>query len=228
MANYQRELETLREIDSNFHRLFEAVNDGDDVVSMPGGNPLATLRRARAQIDATLFAPRRRRDDATFADDGACLLQWNPPSAPPRRLRFEPDNTGESWTRREFEWTGAEWRSCGSDRVEDVAIRAPAATRYPDPVDPTPLETMLEWIRDSWARPDPPALVFAKTATTEQGVVVSVDGELRYRERDSPQWYPATTDEFYHHLRTHGQPTLLPLSETALTRQHFTPSPLSK
>ncbi|MDB2275439.1 hypothetical protein [Halorubrum ezzemoulense] len=228
MADYQRELETLREIDSNFHRLFEAVNDGDDVVSMPGGDPLATLRRARAQIDAALFAFRRRRDDVTLADDGACLLQWNSPSAPPRRLRFEPDTTGESWTRRELEWTGTGWRSCGSDRVEDVAIRAPAAARYPDPVDPTPLETMVEWIRDSWARPDPPALVFAKTATTKQGVIVSVDGELRYRERDSPQWYPATTDEFFHHLRTHGQPTLLPLSETALTRHDFTPSPLSQ
>jgi len=228
MADSQHELETLREIDSNFHRLFEAVNDGDDVVSMPGGDPLATLRRARAQIDAALFASRRRRDDITLADDGACLLQWNPPDAPPRRLRFEPDGIGESWTRREFEWTGAEWRSCGSDRVDDVAIRAPAAARYPDPVDPTPLETMLEWIRDSWARPDPPALVFAKTATTKQGVVVSVHGDLRYRERDSPQWYPATTDEFYHHLRHHGQPTLRPLSETALTRRDFTPSPLSQ
>ena len=228
MADLQRELETLREIDSNFHRLFEAVNDGDDVVSMPGGDPFSTLRRAGAQIDAALFASRQRRDDATLADDGACLLQWSPPGAPPRRLRFKPDSTGESWTRRELEWTGAEWRSCGSDRVDDVAIRAPAVVRYPDPVDPTPIETMLEWIRDSWARPDPPALVFAATATTEQGVVVSVDGDLRYRERDSPQWYSATTDEFYHHLRHHGQPTLQPLSETALTRQHFSSGPVSQ
>jgi len=169
MTDYHCELETLREIDSNFHRLFEAINDGDDVVSMSGGDPLATLRRARAQIDAALFASRRRRDDVTLADDGACLLQWNPPGAPPRRLRFDPDSTGESWTRRELEWTGTEWRSCGSDRVDDVAIHAPAAARYPDPVDPTPIETMLEWIRDCWARPDPPALVFAKTAHDRTG-----------------------------------------------------------
>lgn len=227
MTEYQPELETLRDIDTSFHRLFEAVHNSE-APSMPGDDPLSTLRRARAQIDAALFAYRRRTEDATLADDGSCLLQWDPPSAPPRRLRFELDSTGETWTRREWEWTGAEWRTCGSARLDNVAIRAPAAARYPEPVDPTPIETMLEWTRDSWARPDPPALVFAKTATTEQGVVVSVDGDLRYRERDSPQWYPATTDEFYHHLRTHGQPTLLPLSETALTRHDFTPSPLSQ
>jgi len=226
MTEYQPELETLRDIDTNFHRLFETVNDSEGYPPMPGDDPLATLRRARAQIDAALFAYRRRTEGATLADDGTCLLQWDPPSAPPRRLRFEPDSTGEMWTRRELEWTGAEWRPCGSDCVDNVAIRAPAAARYPDPVDPTPIETMLEWIRDSWVRPDPPVLVFAETATTELGVVVCVDDELRYRERDSDQWYPATTDEFYHHLRAHGQPTLRSLSETPLCRHHFTPSPL--
>lgn len=217
--NHQHALTTLREIDASFHRLFEAVAE-DNVGSTPAANPLATLHRAQARIDAALFAHHQRADDTGLPESGACLLQWDPPSTPPRRLVFEPD--GGNWCRREHEWTGDGWRTCGRDTVENVAIRVPAAPHYPNPVDPPTIDTLLAWIRGTWTNPDPPALVFDRTPTTEQGVLVAVGDELRYRERDSHQWYAVTEHALTEHLQQQGQPTLQSLAETALSRHHFT------
>jgi len=225
----QPELAVLRDIDASFHRLFEAVAETDETESTPAEVPITTLRRARSQIDAALFEHQHRTGNTTLPESGSCILQWDPPSSPPRRLVLDPDSDGDGWTRRELEWTGDGWRVCGRDRVDDVAISAPAEPRYPNPVDPPTLDTLLEWIRPSWTQPDPEVLVFESTATTEQGVVVAVDDELRYRERDSHRWVTVSEeDELYHHLQQQGQPTVQSLSETSLTRQHFTPSPLTK
>ncbi|GAA0277811.1 hypothetical protein [Halobacterium noricense] len=223
----QPALAVLQDIDANFHRLFESVAETDATESTPAGDPIAMLHRARAQIDAALLDHQRRTDDTSLPDSESCLLQWNPSGTPPRRLVLEPRD-GDSWTRRELEWTGDGWRVCRRDTVDDVAIRAPAAPRYPNPVDPPSIDTLLAWVRGAWTHPDPPALVFEATATTEQGVVVAVNDELRYRERDSQQWYTVTEDELYHHLQQQGQPTLQSLAETPLTRQHFTQSPLTQ
>ncbi len=225
----QRALEAIRDMDSRFHRLLEAVADADEATTTPATDPIATLRRARAQIDAVLFEHHRRTADGTLPDGDSCVLQWDPPTTPPRRLVLDPNSDGDSWTRRELEWTGDSWRVCGSDSVDDVAIRAPAEPRYPNPVDPPTIDTLLEWIHDSWSNPDPPALVFDATAKTAQGVLVAVDGELRYREADSDYWCTITDEaELYHHLKQQGQPAVQSLSETSLTRQHFIPSPLTQ
>ncbi|PHQ44021.1 hypothetical protein Z052_00880 [Halorubrum sp. C191] len=224
-SSQQRALATLRDIDASFHRLLERVAKDDATASPP--EPIATLRRARSQIDATLFAHQRRTEDTTLPASGSCVLQWDPPQTPPRRLVLDPDSEGDSWTRRELEWTGSGWRVCGRDTIDDVAISAPAERRYPNPVNPPTIDTLLEWIRGGWTNPDPEVLVFDATSPTEQGVLVAVDDELRYHERDGHRWYTVTEDELYHHLQQQGQPTLQPLSETALTRQHFTPSPLN-
>ena len=226
--NQQRALATLRDIDASFHRLLEGVAEDNATTSLPAEDPIATLRRARSQIDAVLFAHQRRTDDTTLPASGTCVLQWDPPQTPPRRLVLDPDNDGDSrWTRRELEWTGSGWRVCGRDHVDDVSIRAPAVPRYPNPVDPPTIDTLLEWIRGGWTHSDPPALVFDATSSTEQGVLVAVDDELRYRERNAHRWYTVTEDELSHHLQQQGQPRLQSLSETPLTRQHFTPSPLN-
>lgn len=225
----QRALATLRDIDASFHRLLETVAEDEGTVSTPAEDPIATLRRARSQIDAALLEHQHQTDDETLPDSGSCILQWDPPSTPPRRLVLDPDSDGDHWTRRELEWTGDGWRVCGRDTVDDVAIRAPAEPRYPNPVDPPTIDTLLEWIRGGWTNPDPEVLVFDATATTEQGVLVAVEGELRYRESDSHRWFTITDeDELSHHLQQQGQPKLRSLSETTLTRQHFTPSPLTR
>jgi len=225
----QRALATLQDIDASFHRLLEAVAEDEATASQPAEDPIATLRRARSQIDAALLEHQHQTDDETLPDGSSCILQWDPPSTPPRRLVLDPDSDGDYWTRRELEWTGDGWRVCGRDTVDDVAIRAPAAPHYPNPVDPPTIDTLLEWIRGGWTNPDPEVLVFDATATTEQGVLVAVDGELRYREADSHRWFTITDeDELSHHLQQQGQPRLQSLSETALTRQHFTPSPLTR
>ena len=224
----QRALATLRDIDASFHRLFEAVVEDEATASKPAEDPIATLRRARSQIDAALLEHQHRTDDETLPDGGLCVLQWDPPRTPPRRLVLDPDSDDDSWTRRELEWTGDGWRVCGRDIVNDVAISAPAEPRYPDPMAPPTLDTHLEWIRSTWTHPDPDVLVFDATATGEQGVVAAVDDELRYREQDSHQWYTVTDkEELYHHLQEKGQPAVKPLSETPLTRLQFTPSPLT-
>ncbi|PHQ44489.1 hypothetical protein DJ68_18165 [Halorubrum sp. C3] len=221
-------LATLRDIDARFHRLFEAVDTADETAATPSADPLATLRRARSQIDAALFEHQRRTDDGTLPDGGSCILQWDPPRTPPRRLILDPDSDGDSWTQCELEWTGESWRVCGRNTVNNVAIRAPAEPRYPDPVDPPKIDTLLELIRGSWGNPNPDVLVFGPTASTEQGVLVAVDDELRYREVDSYRWYTVTDEEeLYHHLQQQGQPAIQSLSETPLTRLHFTPSPLT-
>ncbi|RLM88659.1 hypothetical protein D3D02_11740 [Halobellus sp. Atlit-38R] len=226
--SYQRALATLRDLDARIHRQLEAAATPDETATTPAADPLATLRRARSQIDAALFAHHHRTADRTRPSTGSCVLQWDPPQTPPRRLVLDPGSDGDSWTRRELEWTGDGWRVCSRDTVADVAISAPAEPRYPDPVDPPSIDTLLDWIRGSWTNPDPAVLVFAATATTEQGVLAAVDDELRYREADSHRWFTVTdTEELYHHCQQQGQPTVQPLSETALTRQHFTPSPLT-
>lgn len=222
-------LAMLRDIDARFHRLLEAVDTADETAATPSADPLATLRRARSQIDAALFEHQRRTDDGTLPDGGSCILQWDPPRTPPRRLILDPDSDGDSWTRRELEWTGERWRTCGRDSVTDVAISAPTEPRYPDPIDPPTIETQLNWIRGTWTHSDPDVLVFDATATTEQGVLGAVDDELRYREAGSPQWVTVTDEaELYHHLQQQGQPSIKALSETTLTRHHFTPSPLTR
>lgn len=218
----QPELETLREIDARFHRLFEAVAEDSESESTPTEDPLTTLRRARSQIDAALFAHQHRTDGTTLPESGSCILEWDPSGSPPRRLVLDPDSDGDSWTLRELEWTGTEWQVWGRTRVDDVAIRAPAAPRYPTPIDPPTIDTLIEWIRGGWTNPDPPALVFDATSTTEQGVVVAVNGELRYRERDSERWQTVTQDELTEQLQQRGQPTLQSLSKTTLTRTQFT------
>ena len=221
-------LATLRDLDARLHRLFEAVDDANEIAATPGADPLATLRRVRSQIDAALFEHQRQTADGMLSGDGACVLQWSPAGTPPRRLVLEPDSDGDSWTRRELEWTGTGWRLCGRDTISDVALSAPVEPRYPDPVDPPTLDTQLEWIHGTWTHPDPDVLVFDATATTEQGVVAAVNDELRYREQDSHQWYTVTDeDELYHHLQRQGQPVVQSLSETPLTRLQFTPSPLT-
>lgn len=222
-------LAALRDIDARFHRLFEDVDNADRTAATPAADPITTLRRARSQIDAALFEHQRRTDDGTLPDEGSCVFQWNPPSTPPRRLVLDPDSDGDSWTRRELEWTGDGWRICGHNSVKDVAISVPAEPRYPNPVDPPTIDTLLAGIRGSWTNPDPDVLVFDATASTEQGVLVAVDDELRYRDRDSHRWYTVTDEkELSHHLQQQGQPTVQSLSETSLTRQHFTPSPLTQ
>jgi hypothetical protein len=221
-------LATLREIDARIHRLFETVDDANETVATPGADPLITLQRVRSQIDAALFEHQHQTADGTLSGGESCVLQWSPAGTPPRRLLLAPDNDGDSWTRRELEWTGDGWRVCGSDVVNDVAISPPAEPCYPDPVDPPTLDTQLEWIRGTWTNPDPDVLVFDATATAEQGVVAAVDDELRYREQDSHQWYTVTDEEeLYHHLQQQGQPAVQSLSETPLTRLQFTPSPLT-
>lgn len=223
-----RALSTLRDLDARFHRLFELFSDNNETAAKPVADPIDTLRRARSQIDAALFEQERRMDDGTLPDSGSCVLQWDPPRTPPRRLVLDPDSDGDSWTRRELEWMGDGWRVCGRDTVNNVAIRAPAEPRYPNPVDPPTIDTLLELIRGSWRNPDPDVLVFDATASTEQGVLVAVDNELRYREQDSHQWYTVTDEEeLYHHLQQQGQPAVQSLSETPLTRLQFTPSPLT-
>jgi hypothetical protein len=223
-----RALATLREVDASFHRLFEAVDDATETAAPPVTDPITTLRRARSRIDATLFEHQRRTTNGKLSDGGSCVLQWDPPGTPPRRLVLDPDSDGDSWTRRELEWMGDGWRVCGRDTVNNVSIRAPAEPRYPNPVDPPTIDTLLELIRGSWRNPDPDVLVFDATASTEQGVLVAVDNELRYREQDSHQWYTVTDEEeIYHHLQQQGQPTVQSLSETPLTRLQFTPSPLT-
>jgi len=224
----QRTLATLRDIDASFHRLFEAVAEDGATASTPVEDPLAILRRARSQIDATLFEHQRQTADDILPGGESCILQWNPTGTPPRRLVLDSDSDGDCWTRRELEWTGNGWRMCGHDTVHDVAISVPAEPRYPDPVNPPTLDMLLEWIRGTWTHPDPDVLVFDATATGEQGVVAAVDDELRYREQDSHQWYTVTDEEeLYHHLQQQGQPAVQSLSETPLTRLHFTPSPLT-
>ncbi|SEW35038.1 hypothetical protein [Halobacterium jilantaiense] len=226
--SHARTLETLRDIDARLHRLFEVVDETDETAAPPDADPLATLRRARSQVDAALLEHQRQAADDIRPGGGSCVLQWNPPGTPPRRLVLDPDSGGDGWTRRELEWTGSGWRMCGHDTVHDVAISAPAEPRYPDPVDPPTLDTLLEWIRGTWPHPDPDVLVFDSTATAEQGVVAAVDDELRYREQDSHQWYTVTDkEELYHHLQQQGQPAVQSLSETPLTRLQFTPSPLT-
>lgn len=221
-------LATLRDVDSRFHRLFEAVETADETAATPAPDPVGVLRRAGSQIDAALFAQHCRADDESRRGDGSCILQWTPRRTPPRRLVLEPDSDGDNWTRRELEWTGAGWRTCRRDTIRDVAISAPAGPRYPDPVDPPTLDTQLAWIRGTWTNPDPDVLVFDATESTDPGVLVAVEDELRYRGADSHQWYTITNEEeLSHHLQQQGQPVVQSLSETSLTRQHFTPSPLT-
>ncbi|TYT61779.1 hypothetical protein FYC77_11845 [Natrialba swarupiae] len=105
-------------------------------------------------------------------------------------------------------------------------MRAPTEAQAPTPTDPPALKALLEQLRGQWHRSDPPALVFDATATTEQGVVVAVDDELRYRELDADDWQAVTRDGLYHHIQQQGQPTLTTLAETPLTRKHFTTSPI--
>ncbi|MDL0144696.1 hypothetical protein [Halobacterium salinarum] len=222
----ERALELLRNVDARFHRLLEAVDTADETAATPTEGPIDVLWRARSQLDASLFEQQRRTEGGQLPAGGSCILQWTPPGSPLRRLVLEPD--GDSWTRRELEWTGAGWRTCRRDAIRDVAISAPAEPRYPDPVDPPTLDTQLAWIRGTWTNPDPAVLVFDATGSTEQGVVAAVDDELRYRGADSHQWYTVTDEEeLSHHLQEQGQPTVQSLSETALTRYHFTPSPLT-
>jgi len=54
----------------------------------------------------------------------AIIVRWDPPQAPPRRLRFEPRDDG--WTRFEEVWTGCLWRVVGSERVDKVTVNSPA------------------------------------------------------------------------------------------------------
>jgi len=225
--NQQRLLETLREIDISLHRLFEAVDEADKIAADPASDPLETCRRIRSQLDAALFGHQHRTDDAILPAAGSCVLQWGSPGSLPRRLEFKPDDSGDSWQLSELEWTGADWRVCRVDEITHLAIAAPADPRYPDPVDPPTLQTLIDWITDSLTRPDPPVLAFESDDGIQQGVVAAVDDELRYRQRDARRWYETTTDELYHHLEQQGQPTLESLSETPLDRRHFTASPLN-
>ncbi|MDL0131935.1 hypothetical protein PNP59_13545 [Halobacterium salinarum] len=221
-------LAVLRDVDARLHRLFEAVENADETAATPAPGPLGVLRRARSQIDAALFAQHCRADDESLRGDGSCILQWTPRRTPPQQLVLEPDSDGDSWTRRELEWTGAGWRTCRRDTIRDVAISAPAGPRYPAPVDPPTLDALLALIRGTWTHPDPDVLVFDTAGTTEQGVLVAVEDELRYRAADSHQWYTITNEaELSHHLQQQGQPVVQSLSETSLRRQHFTPSPLT-
>lgn len=223
----QRALEVLRDIDTSFHRLFEAIDQAGEIGETPASDPLATLQRAQTQIDAALIGHHSRTGETTRPETRGCVLQWDPPEGPPRRLGFEPKDDG-SWRRRKLEWTGAGWRGRSTDAVEDVAVTTPAHPRYPNPVDPPTIETLIEWIDGGWTRPDPPVLVFEPTATTHEGVVAAVDGELRYRHCDSSRWVVTTADELSHHLEYQGQPTLKSLSETSLEPRDFTMDPLPR
>ncbi|ELZ43723.1 hypothetical protein C464_16277 [Halorubrum coriense DSM 10284] len=225
---HQHAVSTLRDVDAGFHRLLEAVAADEAAGSVSDSDPIATLRRARSQIDAALFAHQHRTADNTLPESGSCVLQWDPGSTPPRRLVLDPDSDGTSWTQREFEWNGSGWRVCRRTSVSDVAISAAVAPHYPSPVDPLTVDALVTRIRGSWMNPDPDVLVFTATATTERGVVAAVADELRYRELDSTRWFRVTTNELQHHLQQQGQPALQSLSETPLTRQHFTQSPLSQ
>lgn len=219
-------LATLRDVDARLHELFEAVENADETAATTAPTPLSVLRRVRSKIDAELFVQHCRTDDESPRGDGSCVFQWTPHDTPPRRLVLEPD--GDSWTRSELEWTGAGWRTCRRDTIRDVAISAPDEPRYPEPIDPPTLDTLLALIRGTWTNPDPDVLVFDAAGMTEQEVLVAVDGELRYRDTDSHQWYTVTNKaELSHHLQQQGQPVVQSLSETSLTRQHFTPSPLT-
>lgn len=221
-------LAALRAIDTSLNRLCETVADSDAGVSSSGENPITALRRVRSHIDTEVFAQQRQAEGTTLPASGSCVLQWEQPGTPPRRLVLDPTSDGNRWRRREHEWTGDGWRLCGSDTIENVAIRAPAEPQYPNPVDPLPIDTLLERIQGDWSNPDPDVLVFEPTATTTEGVLAAVDDELRYRDADSYQWVTIIDeDELYHHLEQQGQPTVKSLSETTLTRKHFVPSPLT-
>lgn len=211
----------LEEIDTKIHHLLEDLEGGNDLDVSLQVNAIQTLRNARSQIDPVLLAFRQQQDSRSTADSDAITLQWTPTGAPPRRLIIEPATGDEEWSHRTLEWDGSGWRPRNRSDIEDVAVRAPTESDHLSPTDPPRLETLQAKLHEKSSHPDPLALVFEATTTTEQAVVVAVDGELRYRQYDDSQWCQITEDELTRQLKQQGQPTLQPLSETQFNREHF-------
>ncbi|WP_202911821.1 hypothetical protein [Natrialba swarupiae] len=222
----QEFITALEEIDTDIHQLIEELSTTTDIATSRQADALQQLHNARSALNPVLFALRHQQAASATRESDAITLQWDPDGTPPRRLVFEPKSEDGEWSYRKLEWEGTGWRPCGRSTVEDVAIRAPTEAQAPTPTDPPALKALLEQLRGQWHRSDPPALVFDATATTEQGVVVAVDDELRYRELDADDWQAVTRDGLYHHIQQQGQPTLTTLAETPLTRKHFTTSPI--
>ncbi|SFC67861.1 hypothetical protein SAMN05444422_11460 [Halobiforma haloterrestris] len=218
---------SLEEIDTKIHELLEELSATDEIDTSCQTDILQQLYNARSEIDPVLLALRNQQTDSATGKSDTITLQWDPDGTPPRRLVFEPKSEEGQWSYRKLEWDGLGWRPCGRSTVEDVAIRTPTKSQYSTPTSPPTLDTLLEQLRGQWHRSDPPALVFDATATTEQGVLVAVDDELRYREQDGQDWHTVTKDDLYHHIQQQGQPTLTSLAETPLTREHFTTSPIA-
>ncbi|MDJ1434203.1 hypothetical protein [Halostagnicola sp. A-GB9-2] len=219
--DFQHYLTALEKIDTRIHHLLEELADDDDLDTTLQADTTEHLRQARSQIDPALLAFRHH-EDATPSTD-AITLQWTPSGKPPRRLRLEPNRDNEGYERRLLEWDGLGWRPRTREDVDDVALCAPAETDQP--TDPPRLETLRDHLRETWHQQDPQTLVFEPTTRTELGVVVDVEDDLRYSERDDDQWYPITDEGLRNYLEQRGQPTLTPLSETPLSRAHFTGNP---
>ncbi len=217
--NRQQYLTVLEAIDTKIHHLLEDLDDAEELDDILQADAVESLRRARTEIDPVLLAFRQQ--DET----DAITLQWTPSDKPPRRLIIDPNHETEGYERRLLEWDGLGWRPCSREDVDDLTIDAPATSQRPTPTDPPRLETLRDQLRGTWHLPDPRTLVFEPTTRTEPGVVVDVEDELRYSERDGDQWYPITDEGLRNYLQQRGQPTLTPLSETPLERDHFTGNP---
>ncbi|OIB56153.1 hypothetical protein BBD46_19290 [Natrialba sp. SSL1] len=63
---------------------------------------------------------------------------------------------------------------------------------------------VLSQTRGTWWQSELLALVFESAIGAEPGVVVDVDGDLRYRERDTDQWYEITNDGLQNYLTQRG------------------------
>ncbi|OIB58838.1 hypothetical protein [Natrialba sp. SSL1] len=223
----QEYLTALEDIDSQIDHLLEELKETDELEVTLQANLIQTLRQTRSEMDPALLAVRKHCDAPATPGDDSIILQWTPTGRPPRREILEPTHGGDSWSRRLLEWDGTGWRPCSRTEVDDVAIRTPTETRHRNPSDPLLLEVLLEKLRGTWSQPDPPALVFDANTENEQGILVAVDDELRYREQDDDRWYDIKPEVLTHHLQKRGQPTLQSLSETPLGREHFTASPLT-
>lgn len=75
-----------------------------------------TAKHPADKAQEAIDARRDQRDVVT--------VRWAPDGLAPRRLRFEPRDTG-GWLRREQVWTGCTWRTVDTEDVGELAIDDP-------------------------------------------------------------------------------------------------------
>jgi hypothetical protein len=54
--------------------------------------------------------------------DDPLTLRWDPAHGSPRRTTFRNADAPAGYRRREWEWTGCQWRAVGQESVDGVVV----------------------------------------------------------------------------------------------------------